>query len=423
MKIELVENKECLKKVSVEIPWMEIDQKATEIAKNFQRHAQLHGFRPGKAPVTYIKRLFAKDIKSEILNDIVPKTIKDYVEQEHLRLAADPDIKDLIYAEQCPLTYTIEFEIIPHFELKGYRGIEIKKDKIDVENQEIEDKINELQQKEAHLVPVENRTAQLHDYVLVTFSLPKESVPEGDPGTFDSSFILGAPEVLDELNHIVPGMKIGEQKEFEMEPGTGSLPEQHEKKKMRIIAELKEIKEIHLPSPEDIMKNLGQFADSKDFKKHVKNLLIEEKEKNENEVLKDKITYQLAQDYNFEVPHSLLKNQLGYLIRRWKEKLAHRNIALPSALMKTVEIFKELEAKAEKDIRSTLVLEEIAKDQKLELSADAINAKLEQLAKDSGMNAIVLKSKLESSGDYEQLLSNWRREATLDFLLQHATII
>jgi trigger factor len=424
MKIEIIENKECIKRVSIEIPWLEIDQKASDIAKNFQRSARLDGFRPGKAPISHIKRLFAKDIKNEILNEVVPKSINDFIEQEHLHLAADPEVKELIYAEQCPLTYIIEFEVIPHFELKPYLGIQIKKENIIVADNEINEKISELQRKEAHLLPVDNRPAQMDDYVHVFFKLPKELITSNSPDSFDSYFIVGAPEVLVELNNAVIGLELNKHKEFEFELEPDNVLGEQAKRKMVMELELKEIKELKVPPVEEIMKVAIQNEDIKEFKNKIRKDLLEEKQKQEQEYLKDRIIEKLVQAYQFEVPPSIVKNQYNYLQRRWKEQLAMKSsITLPTALLRATEKRKELMEKARQDIISSLVLEAIAKDKSIEIHEQEITARLEQLARDTGMNPVVLKSKLEASGDYDQLVTNMKREATLDFLLQHAKII
>src|SRR4030042_3714052 len=187
MNIETKKIEGCKRIIFVEVDWHEIDSKATQIANTFKRAVRLDGFRPGKAPINYIKRLFAKDIKQEILSDVVPKAIDDYVEKEKVKLATKPEVMDIIYAEQCPLPFTVELEVLPAIELKNYMNIEVRIEALKAEDREIEERIYAMQRKDALLLPVSDRPVKENDYVVVTLLFPGELLKDRNSADVDAA--------------------------------------------------------------------------------------------------------------------------------------------------------------------------------------------------------------------------------------------
>lgn len=415
MNINTVEIKGCKRKLAIEIPWEEVNQKVNEIAKEIRKIAVLDGFRPGKVPLEHIKSMFAKDIKEEVLKDLVPKALENYVSQEKLVLATEPRVYDLIYVERCPLTFNVNIEILPNILLHNYKGIEIKKPEINVTEEEIKERIKELRKKDAVLEPVSDRNAKKEDYVSIKIITPDNILGEKIDNNAIYNFIVGGKWIEELLSNVVEEMMINEIKEIKLNLGDG------ENKLMTV--QLIGIKEMKYPPIEELYKDRDGVTDEKELEESVRRELMTEKINNQDAVIKEKIIDILLDLNKFDVPNSYVKEALDNYIRNWLEEAKAHGINLPLFLINFEKIIENRKLEAEREVKKTLLLDSIAKDAGITLSEDYINAKIDKIAKDAGQNPVILRGRLKARKEYKLLEAEWRREMVLDFLLQHAKII
>src|SRR5271168_5066312 len=107
----------CRRELDLEIPADEVTKKIESVAKEFARVARVPGFRPGKAPVSLIRRRFAEDIKGEVLQALVPERVEKAVSEQKLTPVSQPQVEKLDFAEGQPLKFRAVFEVLPEFEL------------------------------------------------------------------------------------------------------------------------------------------------------------------------------------------------------------------------------------------------------------------------------------------------------------------
>ena len=110
----------CRRELDLEIPADEVSKKMESVAKEFARIARVPGFRPGKAPVSLIRRRFADDIKGEVLQSLVPERVERAVSEQKLTPVSRPQVEKLDFVEGQPLKFRAVFEVLPDFELASY---------------------------------------------------------------------------------------------------------------------------------------------------------------------------------------------------------------------------------------------------------------------------------------------------------------
>src|ERR1700732_602689 len=116
----------CRRELDLEIPADEVAKAMERGAKDFARVARVPGFRPGKAPVTLIRRRFADDIKGEVLQSLLPGQIEKAVKDQNLVPITQPSVSHVDYAENGPLKFHAEFEVLPEFDLGTYKDLEVE---------------------------------------------------------------------------------------------------------------------------------------------------------------------------------------------------------------------------------------------------------------------------------------------------------
>jgi len=115
----------CRRELDLEIPADEVTKKLESVAKEFARVARVPGFRPGKAPVSLIRRRFADDIKGEVVQSLVPERVEKAVTEQKLTPVSQPQVEKLDFIEGQPLKFRAVFEVLPEFELANYKDLEI----------------------------------------------------------------------------------------------------------------------------------------------------------------------------------------------------------------------------------------------------------------------------------------------------------
>src|SRR4029077_4909602 len=154
----------CKREIELEIPAENV-QKATEkVAREIAKVARVPGFRPGKAPVTLIRRRFADDIQSEVVQSLVPEFLERALDEKKLAPVTRPEVDKLEFKEGEPLKFRAVFEVLPEFELGNYKNLEIQVDAIEVGDAQVDKTIEELQERGATFTPIEERAAQDGDY-------------------------------------------------------------------------------------------------------------------------------------------------------------------------------------------------------------------------------------------------------------------
>src|SRR2546421_1911387 len=205
----------CRRELDLEIPADEVTQALERVAKEFARVARVPGFRPGKAPVSLIRRRFAEDIKGEVVQSLVPGRVEKAVSEQKLTPVSQPQVDKLDFTEGQPLKFRAVFEVLPEFELGNYKDLELEMPTMDITEEDVNKALQEMSERAATFAPVEGREVQDGDFV----QLKLVGTPEGggDPLRADSVLChIGAEETMESFNENLRGAKIGEHKEFDV---------------------------------------------------------------------------------------------------------------------------------------------------------------------------------------------------------------
>src|SRR5246500_1580588 len=205
----------CRRELDLEIPAEEVTKAMERVAKEFARVARVPGFRPGKAPVSLIRRRFADDIKGEVVQSLVPERVEKAVTKKKLTPVSQPQVDKLDFAEGQPLKFRAVFEVLPEFELGNYKDLELEMPAMDITDAEVDKALQEMTERAAAFAPVEGRTVENGDFV----QLKLIGTPEGGGEPLQADNVLchgGAEETMEPFNENLRGANIGDHKNFDV---------------------------------------------------------------------------------------------------------------------------------------------------------------------------------------------------------------
>src|SRR6202030_1845748 len=165
----------CKRELELEIPAENVKKAADKVTKDLAKVARIPGFRPGKAPVTLIRRRFAEDIQGEVVQSLVPEYLEKALDEKKLVPVTRPEVDKVEFKEGEPLKFRAVFEVLPEFDLHDYKNLEIQVDAVEAGEAQVDKVVEEMRERAATFVPVEGRAAKDGDFALIKLS----GMPEG----------------------------------------------------------------------------------------------------------------------------------------------------------------------------------------------------------------------------------------------------
>ena len=203
MKLEVVvtDVSQCKRDLTVEIAAEEVKAQFDKAYDAYSRHVKVPGFRPGRVPRGVIKQRFSKEVKEEVVGQLLPHALEHAIVDNKLRMVGEPHINELSVTEGEPLKFKASIEVIPEVELKEYKGLKITKRVQRVTDEDVERMIERWRENAAELVPVEDRPSQNGDFVTVNL-VGKYVQAEGQTAPAHEQEDLKAEDVVIELGGV-----------------------------------------------------------------------------------------------------------------------------------------------------------------------------------------------------------------------------
>lgn len=416
----------CKREIELEIPAENV-QKATEkVAKDIARVARIPGFRPGKAPVTLVRRRFAEDIQGEVMQSLVPEYLEKALDEKKLVPVTRPEVDQVHFKEGEPLRFRAVFEVLPEFELGDYKNLQIQVEEIEAGDAQVDKVIEEMRERAATYAPVEGRAAQDGDYVLM--KLTGMPVGGGEPVQADNILChIGAEETLESFTQNLRGALPGETKRFESRYPDDYPDQKLAGKAYDYSVEVQGIKEKKLPElndefAKDAAGEQGGVATLDDLRKKIRENLEAHKEHEQASQAREKILEKLVKEHDFPVPEALIENQMDVRLERVVRSLTAQGVDPRAVNVDWVSMRRRQRDQAVNDVKAELLLDRIASAEKIEVTDEEIEKEIAALAERSGESTTALRARLTKQGALDTMKSKLRSDKAIDSLYRAARI-
>lgn len=412
MKIQVSKEKDWKRTLEIEIEKERVNSEYEQVFKEIKIKSKIPGFRQGKAPMDLIKSRF-KDVATEdVIRNLIPQAYKDALKEANLTPVSDPILKEIELKPGLPLKFKAEIEVLPQIDVKDYRGLAVTKKKFEVKDEDVGKNIKYLKEQNATLKPVE-RKAKEGDFILVDLEkFPAKNIKAEKAK--DQQVFLGKQNLLPEFFDAFKNSQAGEQKEFEVFYPADYRDKELTGKKVKYKVKIKEIKEKVFPEVDDIFaKSLG-FSDYLDMRFRIKKDLERKAEQESLRDLKAQLVKKVIEKNSFEVPKSLLKDYLDSVVddfKKSKEKIDEKKIRAQNE-------------KVGKDrIRWIILLQEIAKKERVEVTSDDVKDWIKKFAQNYNLTQEKAKEILAKGKKLEDIKESILEDKVLDLLLRNAIIV
>jgi len=412
----------CRRELDLEIPAEDVSKATERVAKEIARVARVPGFRPGKAPVSLIKRRFAEDIKGEVLQSLVPEKVEKAVAEQKLSPVSQPQVDKLDFNEGQPLKFRAVFEVLPEFEVGKYKGLDIEMPAMEVTDQDINKALEETRERAAAFAPVEGRAVENGDFV----QLKLAGTPEGggDPIQADSVMChVGAEETMQPFNENLLGANVGDHKTFDVDYPADYPDAKLAGKKFHYDADVTGIKVKKLPDlNDDFAKDVSDATTLDELKNKIRESLEHEREHRRKDLQREKIIFELVKGHDFPVPESLVEHQKDVRLERVVRSLAQQGVDPRAVNLDWVSLRQRQEDRAKEDVKAELIIDRIASTENIDVTEEDLQHELEHLGGHSGESAEAIRARLTKQGALDRMKAKLRSDKTLDWLAQNANV-
>ncbi len=402
--------------------------KAEDKAFNKQKgKLSIPGFRKGKvtkemAFKVYGRNAFIEEAVNECINDTYYEEIKSSGE----KVLSQPKVNVVQADIDKPFIYEAEVAIVPEVKLGNYKGLEAKKLAVTINDVDVDKKVEEERQKNARLVTVD-REAKNGDTLSIDFDgyVDGKQFNGGKAENYD--LVLGSKSFIDNFEDQLVGKKAGDEVDVNV-----TFPENYGEKslagkKALFKVKVHEVKEKQLPDVNDeFVSEISEFETLKEYKEDIKKKLTELKERQLKEDEKGKLLDEIVKNTKIDLADEAIEAQIDEMLYNYNNRLRYQGIDLPRYLQmmnKTIEDFrKEQRANAEKSLKNSIVLEEIAKAEKIEATDEMVDEELANMAKSYGMDVEQFKKSYASPEDRKRLKDDLLYPAVLDFIYSNAKL-
>ena len=374
------------------------------------KDAKVDGFRKGHVPADVLEKKFKKEIEGEILNHIISEEYRKAVEENNLSPIADIKLEKYEDNEDnVEVVFTIP--VLPEITLGDYKSVKVEKEALDVNDEKVNAEIEIMRSNAGKLKEVaDDEAAKDKDVTNINFEgfIDGEAFDGGKAEGFDLT--LGSKSFIDTFEDQIIGHKKGD--EFDVNV---TFPEEYHAENLKgkpavfkvKVNSIKRKEEAELN--EDLAKELG-YDSVEDLKAKTKENLIKREETRIENEYKGKVVDAVVEGVNFEIPEAIVEREIQFQINRFAQQLQMQGMSLNQYFEMTgqnIEKMREsIKESAEKSVKRDLVLNEIAKVEKVEATEEEVNTELDRTALMYGMDREGLIAEVRKSGNYARFIDD-----------------
>jgi trigger factor len=408
------------REISVEIPADEVTRETETLIQKYQKMARLPGFRRGHVPASIIRQRFKEDLKSEVVEALVPKYFNKETQRLGMIPVSQPRVTDLHIHDGEPLRFKASFEIMPEIKVEGYKELRADHPQVEVKDEEVEEALNDVREQHATFTAVEGSTLGDGDFAQASMDgKPKGGDDATKPVHMDEVLIeIGGKNTVPEFSANLRGASAGDTREFEVVYPEDSQDTRLAGKTFVYTVKIQAIKQKNLPDlNDDFAKTLGEFTSLDQVRKQIRENMLAKRQAQAERESKDKLVAELVRRNDLQVPESLIDRQIDIRLERGLRALAAQGMKMED--MKKMDL-PRLRAgqrdQAVQDVKSSLLLERIAELEGINVGEDELNRELEALAQQTKQTPEAVRSRLTQDGGLDRIRDRIRSEKTLEFL-------
>ena len=406
-------------KITIKIEGEEWQKALDKAFKKKVKEVKVDGFRKGSVPKNiYIEKFGLESLYMEAVDSCLNDAYKKALDKSKVEPVVEPKI-DIPAIDKDSVTFTITLVGKPEVKLGEYKNLKIKKDKVSVEQKEIDDEIEHLREQFAEIRAKEDGEVEDGDTAVIDFKGYVDGKElEGGSGE-NYPLEIGSHTFIPGFEEGVLKMKVGDEKDLEL-----AFPKDYVKdlagKKVTFHVTLREIKTRVLPDIDDnFFKDLGydKVTNASELAKEVEKVIKERKQREIDDRFIEEVLNKAAENMKVDLSAEIIDDEVHRMLHQFENQLQMQGLKMEQYLefskLTMEDVHKNMEPEAIKRIKYRYLLEAVAEAEKIEVTDEEANKDAEEMAKNYGISKDEL---LKAFGSMEVLKYDSKMRKTLEFL-------
>jgi len=423
LQVEKLENN--MAKLTVEVSVEKLEKALNDAYTKQKGQISVAGFRKGKVPRAMIEKMYGPEIfYDDAANALIQAAYSDAYEESKLDIVSQPKIDVVQIEKGKPFIFTAEVALKPEVTLGEYKGLESKKTAVRILKKDIDAKLEEEREKNARMVSVTDRAVQDQDEITFDFEGSVDGVPFDGGKAENHVLIVGSGSFIPGFEEQLVGVELEKPMEVKV-----TFPAEYQAAELAgkdavFKCVIHEIKAKELPELDDeFAAEISEFDTLEEYKDDIKAKLKEQKTAEAKREREDQLVDKAIENATMDIPEMMLNTQINQMADDFKQRISQQGLTLEQYFQFTgltqEKMMEELKPQAEKRIKTRLVLEEIAKQEKIEVSDEKIEAELVKMAEAYKMEVDKIK---EFMGDNEktQMKQDMAVQEAVTFLVDNS---
>ncbi|MBQ9688789.1 trigger factor [bacterium] len=427
MKVNVNQEANNIVKLEIEVPCEQVEKEYDKTIKRISQHANIAGFRKGKAPKAVIERQFGVEtVKHETLEALLPVVLNQAIADNNLDVITNPTIDSYEFEAGKDLKLVATVELKPEVTLGDYKNLNVEVEAFKHPDDAFDKSLNSFLERQAELKDVSDRAANGTDLCKIDFDgyLGDEKIENGDGKNYTldlahSNFIPGFAEGI-------VGHNLNE--EFDIKV---TFPETYHESKLAgqeatFKIKINQIQERVLPELNDeFAKKVGPFNSLEDLKADIQKYLDNTKEREDDALKKKAVFEKVLENVKVDIQETMIERETEELLNEYKQRLASQGFDYDE-VMKSQDkdkVIEDIRKDAVLRLKSSLVVDKIAKEENLKIESADVDAKLSQVQAMYNLDKTAMLTQLRSN---PAILTNITQqilgEKVIDFLTENNTI-
>jgi len=401
-------------KLTVNVPFAELDQEIDQAYAAIAQQVSIPGFRKGKAPRQLIDARFGRGpILEQVVNDMLPSRYEQAVQSEDLKVIGQPDVDISKIEDKDFVEFTAEVDIRPEFEVPDFSEISVIVPAIKAGEEDVDKALEDLAERFGELKDTK-RKMKTGDYAIIDITAEVDGEKIEEASTEGLSYSIGDDNLIKGLDTALRGMKTGEDNEFTSTIQSG----EHKDEEATFKVHVQQTKERKLPDMDDEFAQMASEYDTIEELREATKTEVEESKKAEQAgQIRDEVLKAALADVDFELPQSVVDEQAHAQLHQILGQLAHDEKALAQLLeaqgTSREEFDKQTREQAEESVRTQIFLDAVAEKEEPEVSQQELSDHILFTAQSYGMDPNQFIQQLQSNGQIANLFSDVRRGKAL----------
>jgi len=395
--------------LQIEVPADEVRRAEEKAVTRYATRARIPGFRPGKAPPAMIRQRFGEAIRAEAVDSLIQEAYKKVVADTEVKLAAQPHVHDVKFADGEPLTFELHLEVHPKVELPRTQGFRVTRTERPVTDESVQEQIDSMREHKATWSPVETKPAE-QDMVTVELATAEDDgeIPEGK----EYRIILGAGQAIAGIEELIMGLEPGATAEQPVKWPDDFPDETQRSKTKKVRVTLRDVKRKALPELDDsFAREIGDFESVDALRTVVRGDLEAEAKREADADVRQKLIDEIIGANPFDVPPSWVRQMVQAYMEAYQVPEAERE-----------QFQARFRSVAERQVRRDLIIDALAERENLASTEGELDDHVTELAARRGTDPGQLYASLQKAGRLKEIERGLTEDKVFTWLLAQNTV-